>query len=140
MNLSILIDEFQNSARSIYSQSSMSHSFIFFRARSYEKFGIKCGYYRKLGDPSVYTGCCLFTLGQYRYESTWYSSLLFIVVCLTRRNERHLVIFLKSSPGNLKKRVIIQVQSCITKCLSFRRVSFFQGYRLCIYLRNFASE
>ena len=33
----------------------------------------KIGYYRKLGDPSVYTGCCLFTLGQYRYESTWYS-------------------------------------------------------------------
>ena len=35
-------------------------------------------------------------------------TLLFIVVCLTRRNERHLVIFFKSSPGNVKKRVIIQ--------------------------------
>ena len=33
-------------------------------------------------------------------------TLLFIVVCLTRRNERHLVIFFKSSPGNIKKRVI----------------------------------
>ena len=30
-------------------------------------------------------------------------TLLFIVVCLTRQNERHLVIFLKSSPGNVKK-------------------------------------
>ena len=30
-------------------------------------------------------------------------TLLFIVVCLTRRNERHFVIFLKSSPGNVKK-------------------------------------
>ena len=30
-------------------------------------------------------------------------TLLFIVVCLTRRNERHLVIFKKSSPGNIKK-------------------------------------
>ena len=30
-------------------------------------------YYCKLGDPSVYTRCCLFTLDQYRYESTWYS-------------------------------------------------------------------
>ena len=30
------------------------------------------------------------------------------------------------------KRVIIQVQSFIIKCLSFRRVSFVQGYRLCI--------
>ena len=59
-------------------------------------------------------------------------TLLFIVVCLTRRNERHLVFFFKSSPGNVKKRVIIQVQSFITKCLSFCRVSFFQGYRLCI--------
>ena len=29
-------------------------------------------------------------------------TLLFIV-CLTRRNERHLVIFKKSSPGNVKK-------------------------------------
>ena len=28
------------------------------------------------------------------------------------------------------KRVIIQVQSFIIKCLSFRRVSFVQGYRL----------
>ena len=56
--------------------------------------------------------------------------LFFIVVCLTQQNERHLVIFKKSSPGNVKKKVIIQVQSFITKCLSFRRVSFFQGYRL----------
>ena len=31
------------------------------------------GYYPKLGDPSVDIGCCLFTLGRYRYESTWYS-------------------------------------------------------------------
>ena len=30
-------------------------------------------------------------------------TLLFIVVCLTRRNERHLVILKKSSPGNVKK-------------------------------------
>ena len=30
-------------------------------------------------------------------------TLLFIVVCLTRQNERHLVIFLKSSPGKVKK-------------------------------------
>ena len=30
-------------------------------------------------------------------------TLLFIVVCLTRQNERHLVIFFKSSPGNVKK-------------------------------------
>ena len=30
-------------------------------------------------------------------------TLLFIVVCLTRRNERYLVIFKKSSPGNVKK-------------------------------------
>ena len=30
------------------------------------------------------------------------------------------------------KRVIIQVQSFIIKCLSFRQVSFVQGYRLCI--------
>ena len=29
-------------------------------------------------------------------------------------------------------RVIIQVQSFIIKCLSFHRVSFVQGYRLCI--------
>ena len=29
-----------------------------------------------------------------------------------------------------EKRVIIQVQSFIIKCLSFRRVSFVQGYRL----------
>ena len=57
------------------------------------------------------------------------STLLFIVVCLTRRNERYLVILKKSSPGNVKK-VIKQVQSFINKCLSFRRVSFFQGYRL----------
>ena len=34
--------------------------------------------------------------------------------------------------GEKKKRVIIQVQSFIIKCLSFRRVSFVQGYRLCI--------
>ena len=47
-------------------------------------------------------------------------TLLFIVVCLTRQNERHLVIFKKSSPGIVKKRVIIKVQSFITKCLSFR--------------------
>ena len=31
-------------------------------------------------------------------------TLLFIVVCLTRQNERHLVIFKKSSPGNVKKK------------------------------------
>ena len=31
------------------------------------------------------------------------STLLFIVVCLTRRNERYLVIFFKSSPGYVKK-------------------------------------
>ena len=30
-------------------------------------------------------------------------TLLFIVVCLTGRNERHLVIFFKSRPGNVKK-------------------------------------
>ena len=49
-------------------------------------------------------------------------TLLLIVVCLTRRNERHLVILKKSSPGKVKKkRVIIQMQSFITKCLSFRR-------------------
>ena len=30
-------------------------------------------------------------------------TLLLIVVCLTRRNERHLVILKKSSPGNVKK-------------------------------------
>ena len=55
-------------------------------------------------------------------------TLLFIVVCLTRRNERHLVIFLKSSPGNVKKESdYIAVQSVITKCLSFGQVSFFQG-------------
>ena len=48
-------------------------------------------------------------------------TLLLIVVCLTRRNERHLVILKKSSPGNVKKRVIIQMQRFITKCLSFRR-------------------
>ena len=29
-------------------------------------------------------------------------TLLFIVVCLTRQNERHLIIFKKSSPGNVK--------------------------------------
>ena len=49
-------------------------------------------------------------------------ALLLIVVCLTRRNERHLVILKKSRPSNVKKkRVIIQVQSFITKCLSFCR-------------------
>ena len=31
-----------------------------------------------------------------------------------------------------KLRVIIQAQSFIIKCLSFRRVGFVQGYRLCI--------
>ena len=30
------------------------------------------------------------------------------------------------------QRVIIKAQSLIIKCLSFRRVSFVQGYRLCI--------
>ena len=30
-------------------------------------------------------------------------TLLLTVVCLTGRNERHLVIFFKSSPGNVKK-------------------------------------
>ena len=60
------------------------------------------------------------------FDTKVLGTLLFIVVCHTRRNERHLVIFKKSSPGNVKK-VIIQVQSFITKCLSFRRVSFFQG-------------
>ena len=59
-------------------------------------------------------------------------TLLFIVVCLTQRNEKHLVILKNPVQVMLKKRVIIQVQCFITKCLSFRRVSFFQGYRLCI--------
>ena len=59
-------------------------------------------------------------------------TLLLIVVCLTRRNERHLVIFFKSSPGSVKKESDYAGAKFITKCLSFRRVSFFQGYRLCI--------
>ena len=56
---------------------------------------------------------------------------------------RHVKAFNKYTPnyrdGNrilddneINKRVIIQVQSFIIKCLSFRRVSFVQGYRLCI--------
>ena len=60
-------------------------------------------------------------------------TLLFLVVCLTRRNERHLVIFFKSSPGNVKKKSdYIGAKFYYQKCLSFRPVSFFQGYRLCI--------
>ena len=44
---------------------------------------------------------CLFTLGQ--YHTKVFGTVLFIVVCLIRRNEWHLVTFLKSSPGNVKK-------------------------------------
>ena len=64
------------------------------------------GYYRKLGGPE-----CLhwmfFYLRLVNIDTKVLGTLLFIVVCLTRRNERHLVIFKKSSPGDVKKRVII---------------------------------
>ena len=47
--------------------------------------------------------------------------------------ERELRIqYLKESPLLKNKRVIIEVQSFIIKCLSFCRVSFVQRNRLCI--------
>ena len=50
------------------------------------------GFYSKQGDPSVV---------YLRWANI--NTILLIVVCLTRQNERHLVIFEKSSPGNVGK-------------------------------------
>ena len=61
-------------------------------------------------------------------------TLLFIVVCLTPRNERHLVIFKKSSPGNVKQE---NDYTCIGAKFYYQ-MPFISSSEL--FSRNFASE
>ena len=79
----------------------------------------KSGYYRKLGDPSVDTRCCLFTLGRYRYESTWYS----IAHCCVPHSTKWKAFgnLKQFSPGNVKRGWLYRCTVLINKCLSFRR-------------------